>query len=603
MNYHENYKEYEFAIYNRKSSESDERQVLSIESQRERNQMTAEYHDIKVKPVNIIEESKSAKKSGTRPEFNKLMDSIRKGKITGIIVWNVDRISRNAGDAGTVIDLIDEEKIKCILTPSQPYRNIPSDKMMFAMLCSQAKMENDSKGENVKRGLVKKREMGYPPHGVGVGYLNDSGEKGYRTIYQDPERFEVVKQLFQMYLTGKYSARQLHIHARDELGLTSVPRKSIGGTPISKTAFYGMLKNPIYAGFFYGKDADSEIVRYELNKSVPRMISETQHKKVISLLRRNGNPRPWSHIDEYPFKQFTKCGSCGGSVTAERKNQVYCFDCKKKTSILQNRVCKGCNRDIHKIERKTIIDTTYYHCCNRDSNCKTIQGSKTETTLADKIIEDYAQKLAISPTLKEWCLDSIGILEQKEKKEGKKVEKTWLVKLEEYKAKQEKLLDAHLNNLIDNEEYKAKKAEIQDKIDVLTSKIDPTERKKIDMKELQRKFDILTEFADVIKNGDYDEKIEALSLMGSNLTITREKISISKTILYQAIEKGLYEAKLENPMFEPEKYQAGKGKTEAFASVCPILLRRQDSNLRQIDYTCPRISLRGGLYHHPSEPE
>lgn len=573
MNYHDNYKEYEFAMYNRKSSESDERQALSIESQRERNQKTAEYHGIKIKPENIIEESKSAKRSGTRPEFNKLLSNIRKGKIDGIIVWNVDRISRNAGDAGDVIDLMDEEKLKYVITPQQIFRNLPNDKMMLTFYCMQAKVENDHKGEGVKRGLIKKREMGYPPHGVGVGYLNDSGEKGYRTIYPDPERFEVVRQLFQLYLTGKFSARQLHQHARDELRLTSVVRKNIGGTLISKTAFYTMLRNPIYAGFFYGKNAENERVRYELHKSVPRMITETQHKKVLSLLKRNGNPRPWSHVGEYPFKQFLKCGSCGGSVTAERKSQVYCFDCKKKTSILQNSVCGGCSRDIYKIEKKTIIDRTYYHCCNRDSNCKKAHGSKTETALADKVIEDYVDKLAISPALRDWCLDSIGMLEQKEKKDGKKVEKTWLVKLEEYEEKQNKLLDAHLNGLINADEYKAKKAQIQDKIDDLTAKTSQTNNRKLDMEELQRKFDILTEFADVIKNGDYDQKIEALSLMGSNLTITKEKISISKTILYQAIEKGLYEAKLKNPMFEPEKYQANKGKTEAFASVCPILLR------------------------------
>ncbi len=582
MNYHEEYSKYNFAIYNRKSSESDERQALSIESQKERNLATAKRYNINIKPENIIEESKSAKKSGTRPGFNMLINSIQKGKINGIIVWNVDRISRNAGDAGAVIDLIDEEKLKCVLTHTQPYRNIPSDKMMLSLLCSQAKMENDSKGENVKRGLVKKREMGYPPHGVGVGYLNDSGEKGYRTIYADPNRFDLVQKIFRMYLTGRYSARELHLYARDELGLTSVPRKNIGGTPISKTAFYGILKNPIYAGFFYGKNAEGEVVRYELHKSVPRMITETQYKKIQSLLKRNGNPRPWSHVGEYPFKQFTKCGSCGGSVTAERKKQVYCYDCKKKSSILQNKICNGCNRDIYKIKKKTIIDITYYHCCSKESDCKTVHGSKTETTLANKIIEDYVQKLAISPALRDWCLDSIGMLEQKEKKEGKKIEKTWLSQLGKLEKKQDKLLDTYLNNLIDKNEYKEKKAQLQGKIDALTSKTEHTKHKRIDMEELQRKFDILTEFADVIKNGDYDEKIEALSSMGSNLIITREKISISKTILYRAIEKGLYEARQKKPEFEPEKYQADKGKTEVFTSVRPILLRGQGSNLRPI---------------------
>jgi DNA invertase Pin-like site-specific DNA recombinase len=162
-----------FRSYNRKSSEQDERQALSIDSQIEQNQKTAENYGIKLTKDSIIKESKSAKKSSTRPEFMILIKEIRRGTVQGIIVWHPDRLSRNAGDAGTLIDLMDEEKLKVIITKQQVFRNTPSDKFFFSMLCSQAKMENDSKGENVKRGLVKKRKMGYPTGLAKIGYEND----------------------------------------------------------------------------------------------------------------------------------------------------------------------------------------------------------------------------------------------------------------------------------------------------------------------------------------------------------------------------------------------------------------------------------------------
>lgn len=217
-----------FKAYNRKSSEQDEKQALSIDSQMEQNDRLAQVNGIKLSKDSHVVESKSAKKSRTRPQFNQMVKDIERGKVDGIIAWHPDRLSRNAGDAGVLIDLIDDGKLKYIITNSQTFKNTPSDKFFFSMLCSQAKMENDSKGENVKRGLVKKRKMGYPPGVAMIGYKNDYGEKGYRTMLVDEERFPIVKKVFEMYLTGKYPVRRLHRIANEKLGLSTIQRKRMG---------------------------------------------------------------------------------------------------------------------------------------------------------------------------------------------------------------------------------------------------------------------------------------------------------------------------------------------------------------------------------------
>lgn len=55
----------------------------------------------------IMSESYSAKTSGTRPVFSKIIDDIKNSTFNAILTLAPDRLSRNAGDLGTLIDLMD----------------------------------------------------------------------------------------------------------------------------------------------------------------------------------------------------------------------------------------------------------------------------------------------------------------------------------------------------------------------------------------------------------------------------------------------------------------------------------------------------------------
>jgi DNA invertase Pin-like site-specific DNA recombinase len=106
-----------YCLYARKSSESDERQAMSIESQIKEMSELALKENIFIKEIRS--ESYSAKASGTRPVFGKIIDDIKSGVFNGILTWAPDRLSRNAGDLGSLIDLMDAKKLLSIRTYSQ----------------------------------------------------------------------------------------------------------------------------------------------------------------------------------------------------------------------------------------------------------------------------------------------------------------------------------------------------------------------------------------------------------------------------------------------------------------------------------------------------
>ena len=150
-----------YCPYARKSTESEEQQVLSIDSQIKEMVKIAERDGLEI--VEIRKESHSAKAVGQREVFNDLIKDIRAAKFSGILTWAPDRLSRNAGDLGALVDIMDQKLLLEIRTYSQKFGGSPSEKFMLMILCSQAKLENDNKSENVKRGLRTRCEQGLMP--------------------------------------------------------------------------------------------------------------------------------------------------------------------------------------------------------------------------------------------------------------------------------------------------------------------------------------------------------------------------------------------------------------------------------------------------------
>jgi DNA invertase Pin-like site-specific DNA recombinase len=295
-----------YCLYARKSTEQDELQALSIDSQIKEMTEAAQKEGLDI--VAIRKESHSAKESGQRPVFQEVVADIKVGKFTGIIAWDPSRISRNAGDLGAIVDLMDSRRLIDIRTHGQRFTNSPNDKFMLMILCSQAKLENDHKGENVKRGLRAKCEMGYRPGASPLGYLHDKeAVKGSKRIVVDQERAAVVKQMFEKVAYEDWSGRDLYAWFV-EIGLTTRKGKHVALSGIFRmlkdTFYYGEFEYPVGSGKWYKGGYDPIIDKELFLKAQANLIAP---------------PRRRPGTFEFDFTKLFYCGNCGSGITAQEK--------------------------------------------------------------------------------------------------------------------------------------------------------------------------------------------------------------------------------------------------------------------------------------------
>jgi site-specific DNA recombinase len=294
-----------YCLYARKSTESEERQVLSIDSQIKEMLELAEREGLEI--VAMKRESHSAKETGQRPVFNEIVDEIRAKKYNAILTWAPDRISRNAGDLGKIVDLMDAGLLHEIRTYGQKFSNNPNEKFLLMILGSQAKLENDNRGVNVKRGLRTRAEMGLWAGTAPLGYLNQRHMDKKCQVVVDPDRAPIVKKMFEKVAYEKWSGRKVYNWLRFEANFYTRGNKplTLSGVyrVLTHSFYYGVFERPVRSGNWY-QGRHEPIITKELFDQVQAQL------KRDNIQREN---------KEFSFTKLFTCGYCGSGISAEEK--------------------------------------------------------------------------------------------------------------------------------------------------------------------------------------------------------------------------------------------------------------------------------------------
>ena len=528
-------KDLKFIMYVRKSSESDEHQVQSISDQIEVLTALSKRQILKV--VKIIEERKSAKDPGNRPEFAKMIEMIESGQANAILCWKYDRLTRNALEDGKLKWMLQQGIIKIISTIDRDYK--PDDNAL--LLSIEGGMANQyirDLSRNVKRGMESKRQKGWFPHKARMGYINKDKE-----VVPDPDRFNLLQKLWKMFLTGNYSVAKLTDIANNDYGFKTRKTKRNGGKKLSKARLYEMFSNPFYKGFYTINDKT-----YKLNH-MP-MINEEEYDIIQDILGGKNKPRRKSH--DFAYRGPIFCGECGCMVTAEEKTK------KIKTS--------GKSKAY-----------TYYHCTGRRGNCSQTKYIREDEL--EQLIKDGISKFTILPQFRDWALEVLRESHKDETKERKEIFNSLQRTYKDIENQLNSLVDMKLKGQISDDEYNPKreqlltdKAKIKGNIDSYDTRID-------DWLELTEKaFDFVTHAREAFVNGDLEAKRAILTAIGKKITLLDCKIHIEPEEWLVPIADKYPVLEKQYKMFEPEKCTDFEHKNRILEPIRTAWLGREDSN-------------------------
>lgn len=469
-----------YFIYCRKSTESEDRQVLSIDSQRsEIEHAFANRTDIAI--IRTFEEAYSAKAPG-RPVFNEMLSRIEKGEADGIICWHPDRLARNSLDGGRIIYLLDQGKLKDLKFSSFSFENNSQGKFMLSIIFGYSKYYVDNLSENVKRGNRAKIARGWRPNLAPLGYLNDPET---RTILPDPDRFILLRQIFDLALTGNYSLMALRKETI-RWGLQTVQRKRIGGNWLTIAGIHRILTNPFYAGILQWNGMSSPGAHQPL-------ISLEEFDRIQKVLRRPVTARPIKR--SFPFTGLITCGECGFAVTAEVKVNKY-----------------GSSY-------------TYYHCSKRRLDYRCTQGSLSAEALEEMLL-NFIRTVQIGPKTLALLLDVANGLRQSDRAAIEEQRNSVRRALEVCQRSQSNLTTLRMRELISDDEFLAQRSSLQKEAIRLHQNLTETAGTESWFELSREVFLFSSRAADWFRDGDDETKRQIIKTVGSNFVLKEKKLNI-----------------------------------------------------------------------------
>jgi DNA invertase Pin-like site-specific DNA recombinase len=471
-----------YARYSRKSSESKEKQALSIMDQNLECDKVELRDNLQV--VCKLEESKSAFKPNNRPEFDKMVSLIESGHINGIITWKPDRLCRNPREGGILLQLLQDKILQEIRCATGEIYTPDSDHLILQIHFGMANQYSRNLSQNVIRGLTHKCERGEYPRPAPLGY-EGQGERGQRNIQPHPFESLILKEVFELASIGNYSLGYLIKYA-EKKGLKTKTGKHLG-----KSHLYNVLTSPTYYGQFY-----QDSILY--NGNYEPIISKTLWDMVQKALKNRSKPKinTWNN----DWNGLAYCGVCGCSITISNKVKHF-----KRTD--------------------RTVKYSYAHCTHRRGGC-------TQTPISIKEFERMVLEAVSKITIDKeaWTL-GIELLKEKHKHETNtnlNQLKNYEVEYHTYQEKLNKLVDMRADGELTKEEFMDQKNAVIKEISGVESRINDTKLSARSWLELTEEY-LNNSFnaKDVMQEGTAEEKRKLILSVGENLILKDKKLQFS----------------------------------------------------------------------------
>ena len=396
-------------LYLRVSTEDQAREGFSLGEQKERLEALCKFKDYKIYDY-YQDAGISAKTGNHRPEFDRMIDDAKAGKINTVIALKLDRISRSIYDWENLLTTSEKYGFDLICANDDINTTTANGKMITRIMMSVSQNEIERTSERTKVGLAGAIKEGHIPARAPLGYKHVD-----KKLVPDPLTKDIVIRIYNLYFEGKSYYNIATIFNEE---------KVLGKTNWKDTGILRIIANEIYKGDYvhgkrtnhptYYKDVVEPIISKEMWENC-----QVQKKK---------NQKNYMRTQTYIFLQKLKCPKCGrilaGGASHKIKTDKWYFYYR----------CENCKNNIHenKIEEKI------------------------KTLLADILEYDNVVNEFFLPVLKSKVDNPKDQLEKE---------------LKNLNNKKERIRKAYIDELFTEEEFKEESKIIENQIEMINSKL------------------------------------------------------------------------------------------------------------------------------------
>src|SRR5215218_8873991 len=245
---------------------------------------------------------------------------LRKRAAAGVVIHKIDRGVRNGRDWVDLTELVDKGLIELYFANEGLDLTNRGGRLSADLQAVVAADYIRNLREEALKGINGRLKQGILPLPAPVGYL-DCGAGKAKEI--DPARGPLVRRLFELYASGRYS-----LHALRDEALKTGLRNRRGGV-ISINGLSTMLRNPFYVG----------LIRIKRRKEIydgahEPLISRLLFDRVQAVLDGKLSARPEKH--DFLFRRTLRCKICGYGLIGEMKKGYTYYRCHTKTCPTTN---------------------------------------------------------------------------------------------------------------------------------------------------------------------------------------------------------------------------------------------------------------------------
>lgn len=289
------------------------------------------------KAFKVYEDSGQSGGSLNRPALKQLIHDIERGQIQNIIVYKIDRLTRNHKDFYALLEIFNKHDVKFISTTQNFDTSTPSGRLLLHLMLEFAQFEREMAQERTydKRFAMARKGIwcgGFVPLGYSV---KD------KKLVVNKEEAKIVQQCFELY--SKLARMSKVAQKLNDMGYRSKRfflkgNKATGSTQFDKRKISFVISNPVYIGKIRFRDKHGKNYIFD-GEHKPLITDMKLWESCQNILTTNRETHKTFKQNKYEllFLGLVRCGECGSIMTncsKAKKGKLYLY--YRCTKVVKN---------------------------------------------------------------------------------------------------------------------------------------------------------------------------------------------------------------------------------------------------------------------------